>query len=65
MKIEIITEIRKIMSYFKYLVSCFCEDKGPIVDVKLREVEGLGTFRAKKKMCDVRKVSLGMQREYM
>ena len=51
------------MSSFKYISSCFSKDGGTQEDVRMKVVDEQKTFGLMKKMCNIRSVSLRVNRE--
>ena len=51
------------MNAFKYLAGCFSGCGGPDEDVKTRVGEGVNTFDANKKVCNVISSGLGVKQE--
>lgn len=56
--------IKEVVTSVKYLVNCFRKSKGPHEVVEKNCVKECKNFRANEKMCHVRSVSLGVDREF-
>ena len=61
MELELNRKIADAVTSFKYLVTCFDNDEGPEVNVKVKMGEGFKYFGAMKMNFAVRSISFGVK----